>query len=102
MIAKKALAVLLVAVLAATGCGGPSEMTPTAYEYSKALYSIANRKAEDRLADVASGIDAAAASGDITPAEQSRLKAIVDKAYAGDWKKASKQSRALMESQVRR
>lgn len=84
----------------ATGCGY-GEVGPQAYEYSKALYSITNRQAEDKLEDVAAQIAHAAEQGELSGAEADVLQAIIDKAADGNWKAANRDTRALMEAQVK-
>lgn len=83
----------------AQGCGY-GEVSPQAYEYSKALYSITNRQAEDKLVEVKLQIAQAVERGEITDAEGDLLQAIVDQAADGDWKAANRDARAVMEAQV--
>ncbi|MCO6046562.1 hypothetical protein NG895_21910 [Aeoliella sp. ICT_H6.2] len=90
---------LLVMLTIVQGCGY-GEVSPQAYEYSKALYSITNRQAEDKLVEVKLQIAQAVERGEITDAEGDLLQAIVDQAADGDWKAANRDARAVMEAQV--
>ena len=83
------------------GCGGYDEVSPHAYEYAKALYSITNRKATDRLASVADGLQASLEDGKLTNEESDLLTGIVRQAEDGDWAAANRVARQLMEDQVR-
>lgn len=93
-----ALASVLLAV--APGCGGYGEVSPQAYEYAKAIYNVTNRKAEDRLAKLSKQIDASRQAEEISTTEADWLRDILKQAGDGNWKKANKQARAMMEDQV--
>jgi len=82
------------------GCGGYGEVTPKAYQYATAIYSVTNRKAEGRLDELQKLIEASEVSEEITEAESDWLQAIVAEACEGNWEAASKQARAIMEDQV--
>ncbi len=97
-----ALPVAFVLLLCATGCGSYSGASPRTYEYAKALYSICNRRADDKLAEVASRIEADAASGEISSSEASWLRGIVADAQGGDWQGAMREARDLMVDQTHR
>lgn len=94
------LGILLTCLAVVAGCNDYGSISPTAYEYAKALYSITNRQAEEKLGEVRQQIDAAAAEGDLTDREARWLKKIVDDAEDGDWRAANKASRAMMEDQI--
>ena len=87
-------------ILSTLGCGGYGEVSPTAYEYAKALYSITNRKAQDRLELVDAQIDTAHDEGKLTDQESQWLLDIVEEANGGDWQSANRASRRMMEDQV--
>ncbi len=95
---RRWIAVVLIALT--TGCGGYSGASPRAYEYAKALYSICNRQADEKLVEVTTQIEADVATEEISPREAGWLKAIVDDAEAGDWKAAMNAARQLMEDQT--
>ena len=82
------------------GCGGYDEVGPTAYEYAKSLYSITNRKAQDRLPSVTDAIQAARADGKLTDRESNWLIGIVRDAENGNWEGANRAARQLLEDQV--
>jgi hypothetical protein len=92
------LAAFCISVVA--GCGGYGEVSPTAYEYAKAVYSIANRKATDTLDTTAEQIDAARQRGELSDREARWLAAMIDDAKEGDWEAAGQKARRMMEDQV--
>jgi hypothetical protein len=83
------------------GCGGYPAVSPTAYAYAKALYSITNRKAEDRLDDVDAKIRADGAAGKLSEEETGWLTGIVADAKSGDWDSANQAARQIMEDQIK-
>ncbi len=82
------------------GCGGYDEIGPVAYDFSKALYSITNRKAEEKLDEIDQRIEVALEQGELTNRESRWLKDIVQSARDGKWGSANKASRRMMEDQV--
>ncbi|QDU57254.1 hypothetical protein [Aeoliella mucimassa] len=84
-----------------TGCGHP-EISPVAYDYSIALYSITNRELDQQLTEVEARIREAAAQGDLTSTDADALNGVIAKAKTGDWKAANVECRALMEAQIKR
>lgn len=97
------LSVLVVlASLPAAGCGGPGEVSPTAYEYSKSLYAITNRKAEMLLTGVSEQIASDLEANKLSAAEAEMLNTIIEQADDGDWEDANRECRAVMEAQVER
>lgn len=82
------------------GCGGYGEVSPVAYDYSMALYSLANRQDSDKLPAVAEQIDASHTAGDLTDREHGWLRDILADAEAGDWQSASAAARRMMQDQV--
>lgn len=91
----------LLCALLCCGCGY-GEISPTAYEYAKAIYSLSNRRAADKLSAVEAQIAAAAESGQLPPHEAAWLNDFCDDCRAGRWKDAQEASRQMMEDQVRR
>ena len=82
------------------GCGKYSEVSPEAYQYSKALYSVCNRKDGSRLHQVAQQVEAAGSAAQLSAEEVDWLSDIITTAEAGDWQVAAKDARRLMEAQV--
>jgi hypothetical protein len=95
-----AAATILAITLAISGCGGYGTISPTAYEYAKALYSITNRQAVEPLEPVRGQIEDASRSGELSRQEARWLLDIVDTAASGEWKSANRRCRAMMEDQV--
>lgn len=91
----------LLCALLFCGCGY-SEISPTAYEYAKAIYSLSNRRATDKIAAVEERIAAAAESGELTLNEAGWLNDLCEDCRAGRWEKAQAAARRMMEDQVRR
>jgi hypothetical protein len=81
------------------GCGYGS-VSKTAYDHATALYSIANRRAEDKLGQISEQIATARTRGELSEQEATWLEAIVDDARQGRWDAALDASRAMMEDQV--
>lgn len=81
------------------GCGYP-EVSPKAYELTKALYSATNLKQVERLNAVESLIEEAVKAQEITAQEADYLSDIITRAREGDWEKAQEETRALMEDQI--
>lgn len=90
--------VLLLAL--AIGCGRYDPVSPLAYEYAKALYSICNRKSEAQLAPLADQISGSVAKGDLSQQEAAWLDNIIEQATAGQWEAARGESRRLLEDQA--
>jgi len=84
------------------GCGSYDEISPEAYQYSKALYSICNRSDQARLDDFAVRLAAAEENHELTSTEFRWINDIVATAQAGEWPAATKEARRLMEDQIRR
>lgn len=95
-------ACLALALTLAVGCGGYGEVSPVAYDYAMALYSLSNQKAADRVPAVAEQVEASHQAGDISDREARWLQGILSDAESGDWKSAAKQARRMMEDQVKR
>ncbi len=92
-------ATALVAFLA-IGCSQYSDISPVAYKYSKALYSVCNRQDASRLSKLAEKIEAARTASQLTDEEFAWLSGIVASAQAGEWQVATRAARQLMEAQV--
>ena len=90
----------VVAVVAYLNLRGYGELSPKAYAYSKALYSICNRQDEQRLAKVEKMIVASEMEGDISSKESLWLQDVIARARDGDWDTATKQARRMMMDQV--
>ncbi|MCA9215991.1 MAG: hypothetical protein KDB27_23150 [Planctomycetales bacterium] len=93
------LSLILLAVPLCLGCGY-GEVSPTAYEYSKALYSISNRKLEGRLDAVRHHNEVSHESGELTIQEANWLTSIVEDAKNKQWNDAMNSARRMMEDQV--
>ena len=92
---------LTLLLLLCLGCGDYPEISPTAYQYAKALYSVTNRQRTEKLPAVSGQIAAAEQRGKITSQEAEWLKAIIDDADRGDWQTAQAETRKMMTDQVR-
>lgn len=82
-----------------SGCGA-AEVSPAAYQISKALYSACNRQHDDQLLKVEESIAAKLASQDISSREAALLTEIVEQAKQQEWKIASQQAWQILEDQV--
>lgn len=82
-----------------SGCGYP-QVSPKAYELSKALYSACNRRSEEQLTRVVELIESHSSAGDINRRESEWLTAIVDQARARQWHQAMIEARQIMEDQA--
>jgi len=96
----QALLTLLILLTLDVGCGRDRPVSPAAYQYTKALYSVCNRHDQPRLTNVAKQIDAARDEAQLTATEADWLDAIVATAQAGAWQAATEDARRLMEAQV--
>jgi hypothetical protein len=91
---------LAASVLLVVGCGY-GEVSPAAYDFATALYSISNVRAGDRLNEVSTMIESARTSGKLTDKEATWLTEIVSDARSGDWETAAKKSRRIVADQVK-
>ena len=82
------------------GCGGYAKISPVAYDYAKALYSITNRKSQDSLPKINDQIASAHELGELTDQESRWLSDIVSQADKGKWVAANRASRRMLEDQV--
>lgn len=88
------------AVASVVGCARYEKVSPEAYEYTKALYSVCNRHDEPRLSTVALQIETAATESQLSGQEADWLYDIVSTAQSGEWQEATRDARRLMEAQV--
>ena len=93
--------VFVLVILALSGCGGYGEMSPLAYEYAKALYSVCNRQDQGRLELLRERIISSREQAELTARESDWLTDIIASADEGDWESAVLSTRRLMEDQVR-
>ncbi|TWU07243.1 hypothetical protein CA54_56480 [Symmachiella macrocystis] len=84
-----------------SGCGYP-QVSPKAYEISKALYSVCNQKSTERLPAISELIEDALADGSLQETEGVWLNDIVTAGQNGDWESAARESRRIMDDQVGR
>ena len=89
-----------VLVTMSLGCSSYGEVSPAAYQYAKALYSVTNRQAADRLPTVVTQIDEAHGRGEISKQEANWLNGIAVDAEEGRWEDANQACRRLMEDQL--
>lgn len=88
-------------LLAIVGCGY-GEVSPTTYGYAKALYTLSNTQAADRIDKVANKIAAAVAAGEVTQREAGWLNDICDQCRSGDWAGAQQAAKRMMRDQIER
>ena len=88
---------LLVSML---GCQRYGEVSPTAYGYAKALYSIANRRDVGRLDLVESQLAVSSRENLLSAREQAWLQQIVSASREGNWTAATRDCRTMMEEQA--
>ena len=96
---KPRLCILL--LVAMIGCSDYQGISPTAYQYAKALYNVSNRKRTEKLESVTDLISTSEQEGTITAEEAEWLRAIIDDAHRGEWEKAQQTARQMMRDQVR-
>jgi hypothetical protein len=92
--------VLVASAVLVPGCGGYGEVSPLTYEYTKALYSICNRRDAERLNLLRDKVATSLDQQEITDQESEWLGGIIAQAESGQWKAAEKEARRLMEDQV--
>lgn len=90
-------AVILISCIA-SGCGGvtSSGLSPAAFKLARSSHVVARTKASDRLAEIATAVSEAESSGEISGREAALLHDVLATAEAGDWERASSESRRLM------
>ena len=82
------------------GCSDYQGISPTAYQYAKALYSVTNRQRTEKLERVSDLITESQQQGEITTQEAQWLGAIIDDAHEGEWQTAQREARRMMDDQV--
>ena len=88
-------------VLLAGGCGGSPVLQEDAYACAQALYRVTNRRVADQLPAIRTLLETSVSEGRISTTEADVLLAIVVQAEDGDWERASRSCRKLLEGQVR-
>ena len=89
-------------LIALTGCSDYQGISPTAYQYAKALYNVTNRKRGEKLDEVNNLITSSKREGTITTQEADWLLEIVNDAREGNWEAAQKTARQMMRDQVQK
>lgn len=92
----------LLGIVLIVGCSSATELSSTAYDYTKALFSISNRKDTEGLTTAKQKIESSEQAGEISAAEAKALLGIVAMAESGKWDKANQRARQLMEQQYSR
>jgi hypothetical protein len=82
------------------GCSDYQGISPTAYQYAKALYNVTNRRRSEKLDQVSDLIAVSKQEGQITEQEVEWLERIIEDARDGDWQTAQKMARRMMSDQV--
>lgn len=91
---------LFIGTLVVTGCQY-GDVSPLTYEYSKALYSITNRRDTDRLDQIRAQVSQSLEEEALSPEEATWLGQIINDAAAGHWERANQSARQIMEDQVK-
>ena len=91
---------ILLVTLPVAGCGGYGSVSPTGYEYSKALYALSNKQKTARIDQVEKQIEADTKAGKLPEHEATWLQDICQKCQAQQWKSAQADARRMMEDQV--
>ena len=103
MAMKRSLIALTVAVAAVLVAywlkPGYGEVSPLTYEFSKALYGACQTQSEQRLSKV-HGLLESEVGSKLPRQERKWLEAIIEQASSGQWERATKQARRMLEDQV--
>ena len=91
---------LCVCQCALIGCSDYQGISPTAYQYAKALYGVTNRKRSEKLNEVNNLITSSEQEGTITSEEADWLLGVIDDARQGNWETAQQTARKMMRDQV--
>lgn len=94
------MAAAMVLGLSVAGCGY-GKISPTTYEFAKALYAVTNRQGSAQLVVVDQQIRTATAQGQISAQESDWLLAIVAQAQSGNWQRANRAARTMLQDQIR-
>lgn len=100
LIAVAITVALVLTIIAVKGCSGYGTVSPTTYQYAKALYAVCNRKDADGLDSAFNMIGESAEAGEISSREFGWLSEIVDQGRTGEWLEAQKMARQLMSDQA--
>ena len=87
-------------LLLTSGCGSYGEISPDAYQYAKALYSITNRKALESLDPLSEKIASSLDAGQLSQSEAGWLTEMIDDGRNGDWQAANQAARQMLEDQI--
>ena len=90
----------LLALCLCIGCSDYQGISPTAYQYAKALYSVTNRQRTEKLERVSDLITESQQQGEITAQEAQWLEGIIADAREGEWQTAQREARRMMDDQV--
>ncbi len=82
------------------GCSDYQGISPTAYQYAKALYNVTNRRRSEKLDQVSNLIATSQQDGQITGQEAEWLESIIEDARDGEWHTAQQVARQMMSDQV--
>ncbi len=88
-------------ILLLIGCGY-GDVSPLASNYAKSIYSTSNVQKTENLSKIRDKIVQSVDSGKLPADEADLLYDMLDKAEAGNWDSAMKDSRALMEAQIKK
>ena len=95
-----ALSKTILLLFLCVGCSDYQGISPTAYQYAKALYSVTNRQRTEKLERVSDLITESQQQGEITSQEAAWLEGIIDDAREGEWQTAQREARRMMDDQV--
>lgn len=97
---RTSIVIVLSCVWVASGCGY-GEVSPAAYDYAMAVYSITNRQDKERLDQITAQIQSSQEGGELSEKEAGWLNDMIQDARDGRWKSASHAARKMMEDQVK-
>ena len=101
MTIRVSLLIVIMAMISLSGCGYP-EVSPQAYEVTKALYSACNRQSETHLTKIEELITERLEDSKISESEAEWLREIITNAKSGEWESAMLECREIMEDQINR
>lgn len=76
------------------------EISPRAYDYAMALFSACNQKKVDKVNEIGVLIEQDAQKGQLASRETRWLQAIITQASNGNWDRANREIRSIMEDQI--
>ena len=97
---RSAISFVLLVLVVVVGCGY-GEVSPTAYGYAKALYTLSNTQAADRIDEVAAKITTATEAGELSQREAGWLNDICDQCRSSNWSDAQQAAKRMMRDQVK-